>query len=907
MQPNQGLHQLFFLFDPEWYESLDHYQPNDELLRIVRTIIPPTWRLVRSSQWFNLYPAEVKLPRQGWKIHVSATPANCEDVLRKTVAVCAERETPFKFCLDRRLASLSGSKIYPREASGKFMTIYPLSDQQFHEMIEVLYVALQGFVGPYVLSDRRYKDSQVVYYRYGGMDGFSVLSSQGGRAYMLLSPDGELFPDVRAPYWSPPPWVSDPFEETDTDESEPVLKDGRYHIEQSLGFSVTGGIYLATDSHTGNSVVIKEARPATEFDEHGHDAVHRLRKEYRLLQKLAGVGITPAPIDLFQDWEHLFLVEEYIPGPNLGLFAARFNPLVRVYPGEKAMTAYVDKLRNIWTNLALGMAAMHDRGITHSDFSLRNVLVRDVEQGDVRIIDLEAAWEEGVDAPIQIETPGFASPTRRGAPHKEDDVYALGAMMLGTLFPINSLLKVEPSAKHVFIEATGADLGLSEQVRHVIEKCMSNEASERPTLRQVIEVIEKSPAQPAARPTETPVTREELLKVISDTTDYIRASANFKREDRLFPADPLVFLTNPLSITYGAVGIAYALKRIEGEISKSILAWILSHPTDPDHYPPGLYVGSAGIAWGLWELGLQDVAVQTLHAAANHPLLWDTADVFYGASGYGLTCLRFYLATGDHVWLDRAVQVGEWLLGSKVEQDDRGCCWSDKEGAVRLDYARGVSGIALYLLYLSLVTGERQFLETGKRALAFTLDHLGTAEEGHLTVPQGTVGSFDNVILPYWWGGSAGVATTLVRFWAYTKDVAYLDVLERLAPHTFQKYTVFPGLFSGLAGLGNVLLDIYDFTGEERYVHEAYRAASGVLLHKVGRPKGIAFPGEHLLRISTDFGTGSAGIALFLHRLAYQEQHRGDFNFTLDQFLPRHSVAENQGAVTAATASIVAR
>jgi hypothetical protein len=34
-----------------------------------------------------------------------------------------------------------------------------------------------------------------------------------------------------------------------------------------------------------------------------------------------------------------------------------------------------------------------------------------------------------------------------------------------------------------------------------------------------------------------------------------------------------------------------------------------------------------------------------------------------------------------------------------------------------------------------------------------------------------------------------------------------------------------------------------------------------------------------------DFATGSAGIALFLHRVANAKQKPGDFNFTLDALL----------------------
>jgi rhamnogalacturonyl hydrolase YesR len=593
---------------------------------------------------------------------------------------------------------------------------------------------------------------------------------------------------------------------------------------------------------------------------------------------------------LFNDWENLFLVEEYIPGRHLGHFTIGFNPLIRIHSDERVRQDYIQNLRSIWTNLASGIATIHDQGIVCGDLSITNVIVQESDPGTIRIVDLEAAWEVGVDAPTRLGTSGFVSPTQPEVRDKENDFYALGAVMLCTLFPMNSLLEVKPSAKEVFVETMGAELGIPEQVRHMVQKCMSDEASKRPMPRQVVEVIQQSPPWCAGASTSLPPSKSELLTTVGDITNYIRGSTSLDREDRLFPADPAVFFTNPLSVAYGAAGVAYALSRLEGNVPKPALFWMLSRPVTPDRYPPGLYVGSAGIAWALWEIGLEEVALQTLRTADNHPLLKANADVFYGAAGTGLTYLRFYLGTKDQEWLDRAVQLGEWLLHSKVEVDNQGCCWPDQDGQVWLSYARGASGIALYLLYLSLVTGDKRFLDTGECALAFDLAHAYTTEEGHLSIPRGTVDAFENVITHYWLDGSAGVATALLRFWASTKNSVYLDTLNRLAPDTFRKITVFPSLFRGLSGLGNFLLDAYDFTGEERYLHEAYRAASGVNLFQIQQSNGVAFPGEQLLRISTDFGTGSAGIALFLHRLAHADQHIGNFNFTLDHLLQEQDV-----------------
>jgi hypothetical protein len=84
----------------------------------------------------------------------------------------------------------------------------------------------------------------------------------------------------------------------------------------------------------------------------------------------------------------------------------------------------------------------------------------------------------------------------------------------------------------------------------------------------------------------------------------------------------------------------------------------------------------------------------------------------------------------------------------------------------------------------------------------------------------------------------------------------------------------------GLAGIGDFLLDAWTFTGDDKYLQSAHRVAQGVMAFSVNR-EGIAFPGDSLSRLSCDYGTGSAGIALFLNRLL----GRQGSDFLLDELL----------------------
>ena len=883
---------MFRRVSTEWYETLERYQPQDNLLSIVLPLLPSAWHIRRGTVWFYVNPFHATHNTQGWKIHVSATPSNCDKILYHTTTVCVEHQISFKFAVDRYVVSLMTSKGWDRPGSGKVITIYPSSDQQFQEILADLYPLLYDYVGPYILTDRRYKDARTLYYRYGGISGLTSLAFNGESPHVLIAPNGEQIRDVRGPMWSPPPWVTDPFEtveETEeTAEESPTLKEGRYEIEHAIAFSVTGGVYLATDRTNDTQVIIKEARPATECDQHGHDAVDRLRKEYRLLQKLQKYKICPQPIDLFSDWEHLFLVEEYIAGIDLGVFTIGFNPIIQdIKPSAEAQEHYLQQLHTIWGRLVSSLAQIHAEGIIYGDLSIKNVLVNPDNPEGVYLIDLEAAWEAGIDEPIRLTTPGFSTSKQGVTSDQANDIYALGSIMLGTLFPINSLLDVDPNAKERFIKALGDDLGVPTNIQQMIQRCMNEEPKQRLTLEEVEATLQQPDVSThmVAADYER-LSSTHLQQMVDGMVDYILASADFTRKDRLFPADPMVFTTNPLSVAFGASGVAHALAYIRSEVPPSVRTWMLTHHITQEKYPAGLYMGLSGIAWVLWECGLEEIAVQVLQKADNHSLLFTSADIFYGAAGYGLTCLRFYLNTGDQIWLDHAVHIGQWLMQT-CQKREQGSCWPDHDGHVWLGYTRGASGIALFLLYLSIASGMSQFLELGEQALAYDTAHARQRQEGVLAVPRGMLGSEDSerVSTHYWLDGSAGVATTLIRYWAITKKQHYYDIFAQFARDTCRKYTAFPSLFRGLSGLGNVLLDAYEFTDTDQYLHEAHRVASGVLLFKIDRPQGFAFPGEQLMRISTDFSTGSAGIALFLHRLAHAGEPNGNFNFTLDQLL----------------------
>jgi len=330
----------------------------------------------------------------------------------------------------------------------------------------------------------------------------------------------------------------------------------------------------------------------------------------------------------------------------------------------------------------------------------------------------------------------------------------------------------------------------------------------------------------------------------------------------LWPSDFRVFTTNPLSIAYGALGISYFLHKVQS-LTNDIKTWIIRRPIDIINYPPGLYVGLSGIAWAFYEIEIKEKAMEIMDMLYKHRLLFSGFDIFYGASGWGLTSLYFWFQVKILKFLDKAIEAGEFLLKTAKANDKGYYYWENADGNVYIGLAHGASGAALFLLYLHLATKEKKFLDAAIKALEFDLSYQ-QSKENYITFPR-TINDI-NFLTSYWQYGSAGVGSVLIRFYKYLRENRYLKLAELCSEDAHRKYAVLPSQFRGLSGMGEFLLDMYDITENDEFLRKTEDVISGIFLFRIKKDNGIAFPGDELIRISNDYGTGSAGVGLFLHR-----------------------------------------
>jgi hypothetical protein len=478
--------ELFLIADRRHFESIAAYPATGEFSDTLRAVLPGAWWVQRNDVWLMAGREGLQIPQQGFKIHVSASPLQAAETLRRVAAVCVEEGAMFKCAADTFLLGMLNSKRCARGSGGKFMTLYPHDLAHFRRLIERVHQATSDMDGPYILSDRRYPGSRVVFYRFGGFLPTDRLRPDGTRAQVIEAAGAE-HTDERTPFFSLPAGVVDPFPDQ-PEAPEPCLLATRFQITEALAFSNSGGVYSALDRETGATVVIKEARPLTHFWSDGEawlDAVSLLRREHEVLERFAHLGVFPRPVAFFRSWEHWFLAQEFVQGVPLTRFRARDDVIVTASLHEpRKVQRFCEIFRSVGLGILDAVERVHAAGGVIGDLSSNNVFV-DPESHAVRIIDVESVCEpreEGIFGSFARSwfTPGFrrAGAAEEAAPlSPADDVYAVGMLLYGMILPVESFCSLHPAAAHRFLDRF-VEAGLPSFTVRVVQALLENRASD---------------------------------------------------------------------------------------------------------------------------------------------------------------------------------------------------------------------------------------------------------------------------------------------------------------------------------------------------------------------------------------------------------------------------------------------
>ncbi|MEV6505399.1 class III lanthionine synthetase LanKC [Streptomyces sp. NPDC051642] len=833
-------YEVYALADRHFYETPDRLSaPGTDtaapLFDTARREVPEGWSSARIGDWLTLTPLDddggpLPGPAQGWKIHASATRANADRVAALVWDYCVPRRIPFKFVPGPHLLHLRNTKYAGRDTSGKFVTVYPSDEDQLHEILSELGKVLEGFEGPYILTDLRWYDGPL-YVRYGAFARTFVVDERGSLVPAVRDGSGKSVPDRRAPSFQVPEWVTLPafLEPHLAARNTTTVGDLPYRIEKALHFSNGGGVYAGTDTRDGRKVVLKEGRPHAGLASDGADAIVRLEREKLALERVAGTGVVPEVRDWFLLGEHRFLVMDFIEGRPLNSFFAERHPLLTPDPDPDAVAAYTAWALRIHGAVERAMEAVHARGIVFNDLHIFNVIVAPDEES-VFLIDFEAAAPAEENGRQVVAHPGFfAPPDRRGV---DVDRYALACLRLALFLPVTTLFVVDRGKAAHLAEVIAGQF--PDVPREFLDKAVAEITRGTGTI---------SPA--SVRPGDWPYSRDSMVKAIL-------ASATPERDDRLFPGDVAQFSDGGgLGLAHGAAGVLYALDVTGADRYEEGERWLLGRTAPPPIGTPlGLYDGLAGVAHVLDRLGHRRRALDLISGILAERWQNLSSDLHGGLAGLGLVLGQLAADTGESELRERAAEAADILVRRLAEPHPA-------TPRRRAGLLRGASGPALFLLRQYELTGDRRLLDAATTALRRDLECCVVQRGGGLEVDEGWR------TLPYLGDGSVGVGMVLDDLLAQVG--AETGEFERaragILTAATSRFYAQPGLFQGRAGM---ILHLARTTAPGADARRLAEQVAGLGWFAMSYEGQLAFPGHQMMRLSMDLGTGTAGCLLAL-------------------------------------------
>lgn len=268
------------------------------------------------------------------------------------------------------------------------------------------------------------------------------------------------------------------------------LIDGRYKLISPL--STAGGsadVWLAIDVNTvdetndesmATKVAIKIYRPKNWIDIEGE---YQFRKEFR---KVFGCHheniIQPTYFSIYEEMPYLVL--PYCP-------AGSSEKLIGRVHSEKELWKYIFEV-------ASGLAYLHEHTpqIIHQDIKPANVLIDD--NGNYAITDFGISAEMGgADIEADDETGGtfaFMAPERfveGTAPMPQSDIWAFGATLYELITGDAPFGNDGGSRQTKDTPIPPIAANVSDEVKHLIYQCLSYNPADRPTARQIVDMVLK--------------------------------------------------------------------------------------------------------------------------------------------------------------------------------------------------------------------------------------------------------------------------------------------------------------------------------------------------------------------------------------------------------------------------------
>lgn len=847
--PSQGTaeQELLGLF------GLDRFTGSDEKATMFKVDTPAGWECHRAQPWAYLKLQSSSLPDQGWKIHVSSVEASAYQVLSIVSRIAFERGISFKHLVDVGQLRSSNSKYADRASAGKFIALYPVSEEELEVVLRELDSRLQGMSGPYVLSDVQFGKAPV-YVRYGAYSEMWTITEDGVQVLALRDDSGELVEDMRQPEFHVPPFVSVPRFLSEivrerlqpTDGTLSALLEG-YKFERVLHFNNGGGVYLLRDESTQALVIMKEGRANAGWDPRGMDAFSRVRYEYSNLLVLSGTQLVPKPLDFRTLGDHAFLFEEFVDGLDMHSWVASRYPYSYTYD----LDGYVEEALEVLGKLEVAVGEVHSSGFALMDLQPTNIIVS--TSGDVRFIDLESCCAvSGDQARSRIGTPGFM-PKGEHTPVGRDN-YALLQLALNLFCPTTSLTALSDSV---------VDTQLTYIAKHFPDRVVSKL---RALLGKAAAELTNSRLTSYRLASDGSLEIDSLLAGVTLGIERTRADeSNSGDFSGLYPIGASASSKcSQLALEHGLAGLLFALDS-EGRNSDDDVRVIAQAAAELRAPVPGLLDGMTGVSVFLSARGRHREAMDLYRRVRSKSRGKNNLSIRSGLAGELIGQIAIYtLNQAPEMLIEIEASVEE--LSGYVARPPAAIVSPGRMSAIPLGLIDGWSGVALSLTMAAKALGANDLYDVAREAIELDFKNMVLAPDGSLQANDGFR------MMPYLADGSGGLGLALALIPIAHRRSGDDRTLARVLQACQARVSISGGLFHGRAGLLLCIAVIgalrFETSQGVAGFSEQFSLLSLHLFTWIGEA-GVYLSADDNRRLSLDLASGSAGLA-FLIRIMKQ-------------------------------------
>lgn len=375
-----------------------------------------------------------KIIISGWKIHLSPLLLDYFEVLKKVNAICKIRKINYKFIDAVEGYKLFTGKNIPSSQFGKIITIYPNNEQDFLTLLNEFYTSFKSVKGMAVPSDHAFKDSSLIYYRYGGINPILKMNEENDLETLIFDGNGNLVKDKRHPYFSIPAGIENPIKVNNKNVSRELLFEGcengkDIRFKRIIRRLASGNIYLGLVENS--EVIIKEAKfgALPRKNNFQGTAILLKKNEEQILKQKISCNM-PRFIDSFEIDRNYFLVESKILGENLRKFSSK---IAVVKPGkDKQQIKDINRIKQVFNNLENLVNEIHTNKYIIGDVSPDNFIVD--KNNKVSLIDCETVHPMNTKSNyLNLETDIFVKNIRSNVSELAKDNYKLGMSMFWIL------------------------------------------------------------------------------------------------------------------------------------------------------------------------------------------------------------------------------------------------------------------------------------------------------------------------------------------------------------------------------------------------------------------------------------------------------------------------------------------